>query len=185
MISPETRAQIRRYLYAEHWKVGTIAGELDVHPDTVRNDIESEPFKSMQPLRASVVDPYIDFIRQTLEQHPQLRATRVYQMVHDRGYNGSVVQLRRAVARLRPQRREPFLQLQTFPGEQGQVDWAHFGHVMVGRAKRALSCFVITLSYSRALYLEFFFDQTMENFLRGHVHAFQAWSGQPRVILYD
>ena len=43
----------------------------------------------------------------------------------------------------------------------------------------------MTLSYSRALYLEFFFDQTMENFLRGHVHAFQAWGGQPRVILYD
>jgi len=56
---------------------------------------------------------------------------------------------------------------------------------MVGRAKRALSCFVMTLSYSRALYLEFFFDQTMENFLRGHVHAFEYWSGQPRVILYD
>ena len=68
---------------------------------------------------------------------------------------------------------------------QAQVDWAHFGHVMVGRAKRALSCFVMTLSYSRALYLEFFFDQTMENFLRGHVHAFEAWPGQPRVILYD
>jgi hypothetical protein len=28
MISPETRAQIRRYFYAEHWKVGTIAAEL-------------------------------------------------------------------------------------------------------------------------------------------------------------
>ncbi len=55
----------------------------------------------------------------------------------------------------------------------------------MGRAKRALSCFVITLSYSRALYLEFFFDQTMENFLRGHVHAFQDWGGQPRVVLYD
>jgi transposase len=151
----------------------------------VRNAIESERFKNTQPLRASVVDPYIGFIRQTLEQHPQLCATRVYQMVHDRGYSGSVVQLRRAVARLRPQKREPFLQLQTFPGEQGQVDWAHFGHVMVGRAKRALSCFVMTLSYSRALYLEFFFDQTMENFLRGHVHAFEFWSGQPRVLLYD
>jgi transposase len=185
MIDPETRAQIRRYFYAEHWKVGTIATELDIHPDTVRNAIESERFKNMQPLRASVVDPYIGFIRQTLEQHPRLCATRVYQMVHGRGYNGSVVQLRRAVARLRPQRREPFLQLQTFAGEQGRVDWAHFGHVMVGRARRALSCFVITLSYSRALYLEFFFDQTMENFLRGHVHAFEFWSGQPRVLLYD
>jgi transposase len=106
-------------------------------------------------------------------------------MVRDRGYGGSVVQLRRAVARLRPSFHEAFLRLQMFPGEQAQADWAHFGHVMVGRARRALSCFVITLSYSRALYLEFFFDQTMENFLRGHVHAFQAWNGQPRVILYD
>jgi transposase len=106
-------------------------------------------------------------------------------MAHERGYTGSVVQLRRAVARLRPKFREPFLRLQTFPGEQAQVDWAHFGHVMVGRGRRALSCFVMTLSHSRALYLEFFFDQTLENFLRGHVHAFQGWNGQPRVILYD
>ena len=41
MISSETRAQIRRYFYAEHWKVGTIASQLGVHPDTVRNAIES------------------------------------------------------------------------------------------------------------------------------------------------
>jgi transposase len=106
-------------------------------------------------------------------------------MIRQRGYSGSVVQLRRAVARLRPKSREDFLRLEMFPGEQAQVDWAHFGHVMVGRARRALSCFVMTLSYSRALYLEFFFDQTTENFLRGHVHAFQTWNGQPRVILYD
>ncbi len=185
MIPPETRAAIRRYFYAEHWKIGTIARELNVHPDAVRNAIESERFKSMQPLRVSVVDPYLEFLRDTLERHPRLRATRLYAMALDRGYTGSVVQLRRAVGRLRPQIREPFLKLHTFPGEQGQVDWAHFGYVMVGRAKRALSCFVMTLSYSRALYLEFFFDQTMENFLRGHVHAFAAWSGQPRVILYD
>jgi hypothetical protein len=56
---------------------------------------------------------------------------------------------------------------------------------MVGRAKRALSCFVMTLSWSRALYLEFFFDQTMENFLRGHVNAFRSFSGASRVVLYD
>lgn len=185
MIPPETRAQIRRFFYAEHWKIGTIAREFNVHPDAVRNAIEAERFKSAQPMRGSITDPYLGFIQQTLEAHPRLRATRVYAMIRDRGYMGGIGQLRRAVARLRPHPREAFLQLQTFPGEQGQVDWAHFGHVMVGRAKRALSCFVMTLSYSRALYLEFFFDQTMENFLRGHVHAFAFFQGQPRVILYD
>ena len=156
MISPETRAQIRRYFFAEHWKIGTIAAELGVRPDAVRHAIESERFRSAPPIRASLADPYLGFVRQTLEQHPRLRATRIHAMLQGRGYTGSVVQLRRAVARLRPQKREPFLQLHTLAGEQAQVDWAHFGHVMVGRAKRALSCFVMTLSYSRALYLEFF-----------------------------
>ena len=185
MIDPETHVQIRRYFYAEHWKIGTIASQLGIHKDAVRHAIEADRFHRGQALRASIIDPYLEFVRQTLDQHPRLRATRIYQMIRDRGYTGSVVQLRRSVARLRPPAREAFLRLHTFPAEQAQVDWAHFGHVAVGRAKRALSCFVITLSYSRALYLEFFFDQTMENFLRGHVRAFQNWGGAPRVILYD
>src|SRR6266702_816214 len=185
MMSPETRAEIRRYFYAENWKIGTIARELNVHPDAVRNAIEADRFHPTQPLRPCITDPYMEFVRQTLDQHPRLRATRVYQMIRERGYTGSVIQLRRAVSQLRPPSREPFLKLQAFPAEQAQVDWAHFGHVAVGRARRALSCFVITLSWSRALHLEFFFDQTMENFLRGHVRAFEDWAGQPRVILYD
>jgi transposase len=185
MISLETRAQVRRYFFAEHWKIGTIASELGLHPDAVRNAVETQRFAGKQSIRPSIVDPWIGFIRQTLDQHPRLRATRIYQMIQDRGYTGSVVQLRRTVAHLRPNPREAFQQLQMFPGEQAQADWAHFGHVIVGRARRTLSCFVMTLSYSRALYLEFFFDQTTENFLRGHVHAFQAWNGQPRIILYD
>ena len=185
MISPETRVQIRRYFYAEHWKIGTIARELNVHPDAVRNAVETDRFHRTQPMLPCITDPYMEFVRQTLDQHPRLRATRIHQMIRERGYTGSVIQLRRAVARLRPPAREPFLKLQAFPAEQAQVDWAHFGQVAVGRARRTLSCFVATLSWSRALYLEFFFDQTMENFLRGHVHAFEDWSGQPRVILYD
>ena len=185
VISPETRVQIRRYFYAEHWKIGTIAQQLGLHADTVRLAIETERFHPAEQLRASILDPYLEFVRQTLDQYPQLRATRLHQMIGDRGYTGSVEQLRRAVARMRPKRTEAFLRLHTFPAEQAQAGWANFGHVMVGRAKRPLSCFVITLSYSRALYLEFFFDQRMENFLRGHVHAFEYFSGAPRVILYD
>jgi hypothetical protein len=38
-----------------HWKIGTIASELNVHPDAVRNAIESERFNRTQPLRASVL----------------------------------------------------------------------------------------------------------------------------------
>jgi transposase len=185
MVDPEVRVKIRHYFYAEHWKIGTIAGELGVHPDTVKRAIEAERFQPAERLRGSIVDPYVPFLRQTLEQHPRLCATRIFQMVQDRGYKGSVVQLRRVVARLRPRPKEAFLRLEVFAGEQAQVDWAHFGSVMIGRARRQLSCFVMTLSWSRAIYLEFFYDQTTENFLRGHVNAFQSFPGAPRVILYD
>ena len=85
MITPETRVQIRRYFYAEHWKIGTIAEALDVHPDTVRRAIEVERFQHAEPLRPSLVDPYLPFVREVLEQHPRLRATRLYQMIRERG----------------------------------------------------------------------------------------------------
>ena len=185
MLNLETQAHIRHLFFAEHWKIGTIAQQLGVHPDAVRHALQTDSFHQEQVLRPCITDPYVEFVREALKNYPQLRATRIFQMVRDRGYTGSIVQLRRVVARLRPVRREAFLRLCLFPGEQAQADWAHFGEVRVGRARRHLSCFLITLSYSRALYLEFFFDQTIENFLRGHVHAFQAWSGTPRITLYD
>jgi transposase len=185
VIDKATRARIRHLFYAEHWKIGTIASGLALHPETVRDAVEADRFSKTRAPRPSVTDPYFEFIRETLDRFPRLRATRIFQMIQDRGYQGSVIQLRRAVKGLRPTRKEAFLRLHPFVGEQGQVDWAHFGEVPVGRARRRLSCFVITLSYSRALYLEFFFDQRMESFLRGHDRAFHDWKGVPRVLLYD
>lgn len=184
MISKDQIAAIRRLFYVEHWKVGTIASELGLHPETVKRALETERFKS-HTAKPVVTDPFLDFIRQTLKQHPRLRATRLFEMVRERGYSGSIYQLRRAVARLRPTFTEAFLHLETFPGEQAQADWASFGQVCIGRAHRRLSCFVLTLSYSRALWLEFFLDQSLENFLLGHVNAFHDWQGVPRTILYD
>ena len=185
MISDEQVAHIRHLFHAEPWKIGTIAAELHLHPDTVRAALDTDRFRSQPRLRARLTDPYLDFLRQTLQQYPRLRATRLFQMIRLRGYAGSVNQLRRVVAELRPPQREAFLRLRTFPGEQAQADWAHFGEVTLGRARRRLSGFVLTLSYSRALWVEFFLDQSLENFLLGHVHAFQDWGGAPRNLETD
>ena len=69
--------------------------------------------------------------------------------------------------------------------EQAQVDWGHFGHLTIGRARRPLMAFVMVLSWSRQIFLRFFLDARMENFLRGHVAAFEAFNGCARVLLYD
>ena len=185
MISDEQVARIRHLFHAEHWKIGTLAAELGLHPDTVRAALNTDRFRSHPRLRDRLTDPYLNFLRETLQQYPRLRTTRLLQMIQPRGYTGSVSQLRRVVADLRPPRREAFLRLRVFPGEQAQSDWAYFGEVRMGRARRRLSGFVLTLSYSRALWLEFFFDQSLENFLLGHVHAFHDWGGTPRSLQTD
>jgi len=186
MIDVELYARIRRLFFAEHWTVGTIATELGIHHDTVGLAIERDRFaRGARPVRPTRLDPYKDFVRQTLEQHPRLRATRLHEMLVGRGYAGSTVQLRRYIQTIRPTARaEAYLRLQTLPGEQAQVDWGHFGKIRVGKALRPLSCFVFVLSWSRAMYARFTLDQTLESFLFGHVLAFEAL-GVPRAILYD
>ena len=76
MIPPEQVAKIRRLFFAEHWKIGTIAAQLGLHPDTVRGAIETDRFNRTKRVRPSQLDPYLAFIRETLERYPRLRATR-------------------------------------------------------------------------------------------------------------
>ena len=187
MISEELRSRMRRLFFAEHWKVGTIAAELGVHHDTVALAIEAPRFVNIKyRALASVLDPYKSLIQLTLKQHPKLRATRLYDMIPPRGYTGSVVQLRRYVRTVRPAgQREAFFRLRTLPGEQAQVDWGCFGSIVVGKSRRPLSCFVMVLGWSRAMFARFTLDQTLESFLRCHVRAFEAFGGVPRALLYD
>jgi transposase len=187
MISLLQRAEIRRLFYAEHWPIGTVADALGVHHETVRRALNRD--RGIHPgpqIRPSTLDPYKAFITATLEQYPRLRATRLWAMLRDRGYPGSAVQVRRYVRTVRPAARaEAYFRLETLVGEQGQVDWGNFGTIPMGRARRVLSCFVLVLSWSRAVYARFALDQTLESFLRGHVEAFAALGGVPRTLLYD
>lgn len=186
MIPAAQVVEIRRLFCAEHWRVGTIATQLGCHPDTVRRALETVRFARPDVVRPSVVAPYRAFLQAALQQYPRLRATRLFEMAKARGYPGSVVQLRRVVRTLRPGPvAEAYLRRTLLPGEEGQVDWGSFGRLRIGRATRSLSAFVLVLSWSRALHAVFTLDQSLESFLRGHVAAFQAAQGVPRVLLYD
>ena len=186
-IPPELESRILRYYHAEQWRVGTIATQLGVHHGTVRRVLAQAglPIQAPRP-RPSLIDPYLPFVCATLEQFPTLTASRLYQMVKERGYRGAPDHFRHLVSLHRPRRpTEAYLRLRSLPGEQAQVDWGHFGHLEIGRARRPLMAFVMVLSYSRRIVLRFFLDARMENFLRGHVAAFQSFGGVARVLLYD
>jgi transposase len=185
--SPAIEAQILRYYHVEKWTIGTIAAQLHVHHGVVRRVIDQAGLPRIgPPRRPSKVDAYLPFITQTLATFPRLTASRLYDMVRERGYAGRPDHFRHLIACHRPRpKAEAYLRLRTLPGEQAQVDWGHFGHLQIGRARRPLMAFVMVLSYSRQIFLRFFLDARMENFLRGHVAAFTAWGGVPRVLLYD
>lgn len=186
-ISPELTAQILRYHHAERWPVGTISSQLSVHRETVMRVLtQAGVAPIVQAPRPSGVTPYLPFIEQTLKQFPNLTASRLYAMVVERGYGGRPDHFRHVIARHRPRPyAEAYLRLRTLPGEQCQCDWGHFGHIQTGQAKRPLMAFVMVLSWSRRIFLRFFQGAHMENFLRGHVQAFESWGSVPRVTLYD
>jgi transposase len=186
-ISKEVEAQILRYHHVEKWRVGTIARQLHIHHSVVERVLSAAGIpKTSFTRRESIVTPFLPFVKETLTKYPTLTASRLYDMVHQRGYCGGVDHFRHVVALHRPRPpAEAYLRLRTLPGEQAQVDWGHFGYIEIGQARRPLMAFVMVLSYSRQIFLRFYLNQKMANFLRGHEAAFSAWGGLPRVCLYD
>jgi len=186
-IDKEREAAILRYHFVERWGVHTIAAQLCIHHSTVDRVISQAGLpKAERTLKASILDPYLGFIIETLDKFPKLTAERLYGMAQERGYTGGPSHFRARIAQLRPRpQAEAYLRLKTLPAEQAQVDWGHFNYVDIGKAKRPLMAFVMVLSFSRQIFLRFYLNQRMSNFLHGHVAAFESWGGIPKVLLYD
>ena len=185
-IAPEIEAEIRRLFFAEHWKVGTIACQLDVHHDVVRRVLGLLPPPETTEPRALHLDPYREFIAAQLKDYPRLRATRLFDMIQARGYRGSVRTLRRWIAGVRPAPAgEVFLRLEPLPGEQAQVDWAHVGTISVPGGERSLWVFLMVLAYSRALWAELVFELTADSLCRSLVRGTTWFGGSARQWLFD
>lgn len=186
-ILKEREADVRRLYYAEHWKVGTIASELGIHHDAVERvlGLQDKHARARAP-QDTLLDPYKVLLQQHLERHPRLRATRLFDMIEDRGYEGSERAVRRFVATIRPKpTKEVFLSLHTLPGEQAQVDWGHVGSMQVDGGKRALWVFVMVLAYSRAIWAEIVLDLSVHSLLRSLLRAVTFFEGAPRNFLFD
>lgn len=190
MISPQVAAEIRRLFTIEGWRRHTIARHLGIHHSTVGRALDragllppGEPRR-----RPSMLDPYVPFVRETFERYPELPLAELYEMARRRGYPGGPDHFRHRIVDLglRPRKApEAFVQLRTLPGEQAQVDWAYFGDREVDGGRRRLWAFVMVLSYSRLLFLRFFYDARLPSFLTGHVKAFAFFGGVARTALYD
>ena len=186
-ISTELEAAILRYYHVEKWPINTIRHYLKVHPSVVQRVLSQEGISVTKILKGgSRIDPFLPFILETLQKYPGLTAARLYDMIYERGHRGNKRHFRHWLRLHRPRpHAEAYLRLKTIMGEQLQIDWGSFGHVTIGRAKRPLIAFVMVLSFSRKIFLKFYLNQRMSNFLDGHESAFKAFGGVARVALYD
>jgi transposase len=185
-VSLELQAEILRLAKVEGWTIGAISSHLGVHHGTISRHLAKHHVAPVvRARRSSIFDPFLPFVQKTLERYPELRASRLWHLAKEQGYPGGIDHFREQIARLRPRTTEAFLRRTTLPADEAQVDWGHFGKLVVGRAHRTLWAFVMVLSHSRQIFLRFSLSAAMPSFLRGHVEAFAFFGGVPRVLLYD
>jgi transposase len=186
MITAEMRAEMRRLVLAQGWKIEACARRFGVHHSTVRRAICDQPPAAEVSAIPSALDPFKQYIVERLSEHPELTAARLLLELRGRGYQRSIAILRRYVAQVRtPRSRKAYLRVETEPGEVAQVDWGSFGQLRVGNTQRPLSAFVMVLKWSRALYVDFSLDMRADTFLRMHARAFAFFGGVPQRVIYD
>lgn len=135
--------------------------------------------------RYSKLDPYKKDITELLDRYKNISAERIYEEIKKKGYYGKISILRDYLRSIREKKKEAYVRIETLPGEQAQVDWLDCGTIKIGEYTRKLSCFVMVLSYSRLIYLEFTLSQRLETFIQCHINAFRFFKGIVKKILYD
>ena len=155
-MKPETWAEIRRLHHVEKRSIRQIAGQLKLNFRTVRRALKHE--NTPPPTgrtRSSILDAFQKDFDELLAETPTITAVRMQEELERRGFKGKQTVVKDRLRSIRDGRkREAFIRRVFHPGEAAEVDWASCGSVELGGRKRNLSCFVMTLCYSRMIFLK-------------------------------
>lgn len=186
MLQVEERFMIKD-LYRKGLSVSEIARRTGHDRKTVRRALQ-EPLdiKQSRSPRQSKIEPYIPYLEERMGLGVY-NARKLFHEIRQRGYPGGETQVRLYVQQRRPPKLsgQATVRFETEPGQQAQVDWGHFGYVEVSGKRERLYGFVMTLGWSRMMYLEFTTSLDTSWFLRCHQHAFEYFGGIPREVLHD
>jgi len=178
-------------LHKQGLTISAIAERTGLDRKTVRKYIERglEPpvYGPRQP-RVRVIDAYAQYVRERLSAYPELSNARLLREIRALGYPGGKTMLGDFVRQIRPASAPLFeVRFETPPGEQAQVDFAHFKVVFDDEpgVTRVVWLFSMVLGHSRYLFARFCLHQDLQTLLRLHIEAFEHFGGVPREILYD
>lgn len=164
-----------------------ISRELGVSRNTVRRYVRSNevPKAKRRQKRGSKLDAYVEHIDRRLSEGLD-NCVVLLREIRELGYDGSYPTLTNYVRpRRRPRQPRATVRFETAPGEQAQVDWGSFAYIGEDGRKHRVWAFVMVLSWSRAVYVEFVRRADVATFIRCHVNAFEYFGGVPRRCLYD
>jgi len=176
-----------REMYNEGLSISEIARRTGHDRKTVRKVLGGTlvPEPKARRARKRKIDPYVPYLLKRIERGV-LNARKLYHEIEELGYEGKEAQVRVFVQPYRPPRQcAATVRYETEPGEQAQVDWANFGQIVHHGKRQRLYAFLMTLGWSRAMYLEFTVSTKIPWWLRCHVHAFQYLGGVPQEVLHD
>ena len=166
-----------------------IARKLGISRETVRKYAAKPegyvPVITKAPVE-NLVDEYLPHIAHMFEvaraNKVEIPTTVIYDEIVQLGYLGSLRWLQTIIQkyelRKRVKEEEKLIRFETDPGQQMQVDWIEF-------PKDKLSAFVATMGYSRASYVEYVEDETLETLISCHLNAFHYFGGVTKEALYD
>ncbi len=134
----------------------------------------------------SLVTPYHEQVKTWLETGVQ--GTTIYQTLVNRyGFAGSYSSLRRYLNKLAATHPRLTSVMEFAPGDAAQLDFGA-GPKMVDTATgeiRKTWIFVMTLAWSRHMYAEFIWDQSVATWLACHRRAFEWFNGLPARLIID
>jgi len=178
-------------LHRQGVSVSAIARQTGLDRKTVRRYIErglEPPAYSPRKPRTTLLDPFTGYLRERVTAYPGLSGARLLRELQERGYQGGYTMVTDYLRDVRPPADPRFeVRFETAPGEQGQVDFAHFQVVFTDEptTPRIVWLFSMVLGYSRLIWGRFVVHQDLATVLRCHVAAFEALGGAPRELLYD
>jgi transposase len=178
-------------LHRQGLSVTAIARESGVDRKTVRRCIErglEPPVYGPRAPRPRMLDPFRGYLRERVQAYPGLSGARLLRELRELGYEGGYTAVTDFLREVRPPETRPFeVRFETGPGEQGQVDFAHFQVTFTDEptTPRVVWLFSMVLGYSRLIWARFVVHQDLSTVLRCHVAAFEALGGAPRELLYD
>jgi transposase len=183
MIRTEEWMDIRE-LHRQGLSQRQIARETGRSRNTVAKLLgQTTPKEFARPARKSCLDAYKPYLAERFARSG-LSACRLCEEIRAQGYTGSTDVVERFIKPLKDAQRtraKATVRFETAPGEQAQADWAHVGEDERGR----IYAFVIVLSFSRMLYVEFTRSMQTEELIRCHQGAFSLFGGVPSAVLFD